>query len=69
MINALRDFGVTSSMAYSAALGSIALSFFAWGTSRRKEDIPKAQRWGIFVGLWTPSLLAIGNALKLEEER
>lgn len=70
MIKLLHRTGVTSEVAYLAGLASIALSIAAWATSRSKEDAPaaKAERWGIFVGLWAPTFMQIGNALKLEEK-
>ncbi|MEJ7715601.1 MAG: hypothetical protein WKF40_07820 [Thermoleophilaceae bacterium] len=44
-------------------------SIGAWATSRTKEEAPaaRAERWGIFVGLWAPTFMEIGNALKAEE--
>ncbi len=26
-----------------------------------------AQRWGIFVGLWAPTFVELGNALRIDE--
>ena len=70
MVKILRNLGVNSEVAYGAALTSIAASIGAWATSRSKEEAPaaKAERWGIFVGLWAPTFMAIGNALKVEEK-
>lgn len=68
MIKILRDFGLSSEVAYAAAMGSIVLSIFAWATAKGKDDRPSAQRWGIFVGLWAPTFMEIGNALKVEEK-
>jgi hypothetical protein len=31
------------------------------------DDKASAQHWGIFAGLWAPTLMAIGNALEAEE--
>jgi len=71
VIKLLRDLGVTSDVAYLAGLASIGASIAAWTISRNKEDAPgeKADRWGIFVGLWAPTWMALGNALKVEEGR
>ena len=70
MVNILRGIGIKSDVAYGAALVSIAASVGAWATSRSKEEAPaaKAERWGIFVGLWAPTFMGIGNALKAEEK-
>jgi hypothetical protein len=69
MIKALRNLGLTSGFAYLASVLSIGASVAAWLLSRNLENAPgeKADRWGIYVGLWAPTLMALGNALKLEE--
>ena len=69
MIKLLRDLGFTSDVAYLAAMASIGASVAAWAASRSMEDAPgeKADRWGIYVGLWAPTFMALGNALKLDE--
>ena len=70
MVKILRSLRISSDIAYGAGLASIAASIGAWATSRSKEEAPaaKAERWGIFVGLWAPTFMAIGNALKAEEK-
>lgn len=69
MIKMLHNLGVKSEYAYAAGFGSIGLTFVSWLASRGKADDSKAQadRWGIFVGEWAPTFLALGVALKLEE--
>lgn len=71
MIKLLRDLGITSDVAYLAAFASIGASVAAWAASRRMEDAPgeKADRWGIYVGLWAPTFMALGNAIKIDESR
>ena len=70
MTKVLRGLNITSDIAYAAGLLSIVASIGAWATSRSKEEAPaaKAERWGIFVGLWAPTFMEIGNALKAEEK-
>lgn len=70
MIKILKSVGIKSDILYGAALASIVASIGAWGTSRSKEDASaaKAERWGIFVGLWAPTFMGIGNALKVDEK-
>lgn len=69
MIKLLRSLGITSDVTYLAATVSIGASIAAWAASRQLEDAPgeKADRWGIYVGLWAPTLMALGNAIKLDE--
>jgi hypothetical protein len=71
MIKILRDLGITSDVAYLAAVASIGASVAAWAASHAMEDAPgeKADRWGIYVGLWAPTFMALGNALKADENR
>ena len=71
MIRMLRNIGLTSDVAYIAAVASIGASVAAWMASKNMEDAPgeKADRWGIYVGLWAPTFMALGNAIKIEEGR
>jgi hypothetical protein len=68
MVKALRAAGFTSELAYMLGLGSILASIVAWARAKSVDDKPSAQRWGIFVGLWAPTFMEIGNALKVDEE-
>jgi hypothetical protein len=69
MIKLLRGLGVTSDVAYLAGMLSIGASIAAWTLSSRMEDAPgeKADRWGIYVGLWAPTFMALGNAIQTAE--
>ncbi|MBA2579718.1 MAG: hypothetical protein H0V03_02525 [Thermoleophilaceae bacterium] len=68
MVKAMRAVGVTSELAYILGLGSVVASIVAWGRAKSVDDKPSAQRWGIFVGLWAPTFMEIGNALKVDEK-
>ena len=71
VISWLSNIGMKSEYAYLGAFGSIALSLLSWAVSRNKTGDDKAQsdRWGIFIGHWAPTFMALGVALKLEEKR
>ncbi len=71
MIKMLHNLGVKSEYAYAAGLGSVGLTWLSWLASRGKPDDSRAQsdRWGIFVGEWAPTFMAIGIALQLEEQK
>ena len=57
---------VPSDAAYAMALASIFGSIAIW--ARRNEDNPaNAERLGIFIGLWAPTFMIIGNGLHVEE--
>ncbi|NOK58186.1 MAG: hypothetical protein GFH25_541210n32 [Chloroflexi bacterium AL-N10] len=66
MIKALHQLNVTSDMAYIAAMASIVLSIVAWFT-RRGDNLDQAERLGIFIGLWAPTLAIFGRALEDQE--
>ena len=59
--------GVTSDMAYTAAAASILLSIGIW-SAYKNEEPGHAERFGIFVGLWAPTLAILGVALEMEEK-
>lgn len=69
MIKKLHQMGVRSSHMYAAGLASVGLAFSSWLISRNTESagLGRADRWGIFVGEWAPTLFAMGVALRLEE--
>ncbi len=69
LVSLLRRAGFNSDIAHVAALASIGASIAAWAASRTAEDASaaKAERWGIFVGLWAPTFFGLANALKAEE--
>jgi hypothetical protein len=72
MMSTLRERGISSEIAYAAGVVSVALSMLSWAGSLKGErsasgDLARADRWGIFVGLWAPTFFALGNAMKIEE--
>ncbi len=68
MIAQIRKLNITADMAYIAAAVSILLSIGLWLT-RRDDDAAHAERFGIFVGLWAPTLAILGNALAEQERK
>lgn len=72
VIKALHDMGLRSEHAYLAALGSIGLSVATWYSSLNAEpgaDLARADRWGIFIGEWAPTLFGLGLALSQFEQQ
>ncbi|MFB6518861.1 hypothetical protein [Streptomyces sp. NPDC056401] len=63
IVKKLHEAGVTSEHAYTAATVSIGLSLASWLASNSREDIERADRWGIFVGEWAPTFFGLGLAL------
>jgi hypothetical protein len=71
MVKKLHEMGLRSEHAYSAAVGSVGLSFFVWLGSLKKEPgqgLDRADRWGIFVGEWAPTFFGLGIALSQYEK-
>ncbi|MBA3527800.1 MAG: CsbD family protein [Propionibacteriaceae bacterium] len=70
VVHRLHKVGVRSEYAYVGAFASIGFSLISWLVSRNKTGDDKAQsdRWGIFIGHWAPTFMALGVALKFEEE-
>ncbi|WP_433517129.1 hypothetical protein ACQP2T_17195 [Nonomuraea sp. CA-143628] len=69
MIKMLHKMGIRSSHMYAAGVASIGASIASWLMSRNMEKagLDRADRWGIFVGQWAPTFLALGVALRIEE--
>lgn len=65
IVKAMHDAGVKSEHAYMAAFASIGASVVSWAASARMEPsgVDRADRWGIFVGEWAPTFMALGLAL------
>jgi hypothetical protein len=68
MMSKFRSLGLTPGMSYTAGLLSIAASIAIWNSTKDK-DVPHAERFGIFVGLWAPTFFAIGNGLEMVERQ
>lgn len=72
VIKRLHDMGIRSEHAYMAAIGSIGFSIATWAGSLRAEPgagLARADRWGIFVGEWAPTLFGLGLALSHYEQQ
>ncbi len=63
LISALRKTGITSDVLHLAALASIAGSIATWRAAKSSGDAAHAERFGIFVGLWAPTFLILGDYL------
>jgi hypothetical protein len=63
LFRALHRMGVPSDLFYMASLGSIGASVVAW-SSRRGRNAANAERLGIFIGLWAPTFMLIGQGLQ-----
>ena len=67
MLRLMRTIGFNSATMYLAAFASIFLSIGVWFL-QRGDDRSHAERLGIFVGLWAPTLMIMGRSME-EAER
>ncbi len=67
IMKSLKNVGLTSNVAYAASLASVVLSIAIWSV-KKNETRAEAERRGIFVGLWAPTLAIFANALQAEEK-
>jgi len=65
----LGRWGVRSSHAYAAGFLAIGASVLKWLLTLGHDRRDQADRWGLFIGEWAPTLFALGVALRHEEER
>ena len=68
LMERMRNWGLTSNMLYLASLASVLLSIVMWMTRRQESDRPGGERFGIFVGLWAPTLMIMGHVLEDQEK-
>lgn len=67
LFRTLHRLGVPSDVAYGAGILSIAGAIITWAM-RSERNPANAERLGIFVGLWAPTFMIIGNGLQQEEK-
>ena len=54
-----------SNACFTASLASVIVSILTWVFAG--EDPAHAERFGIFIGLWAPTLMAMSNHYKMEK--
>lgn len=62
LFRTLHKLGMPSDVFYFASLGSIAASIVAWAV-RNDKNVANAERLGIFIGLWAPTFMLIGQGI------
>jgi hypothetical protein len=62
-IKAFRNLGLSTDVMYLLGFLSIGASIATWAKAKSSGDVPHAERFGIFVGLWAPTFMALGNAI------
>ena len=67
IVKALRSAGISSDVLHLAALASIGGSILTWRAAKSKGDPAHAERFGIFIGLWAPTFMALADGVKQQE--
>ena len=63
IIEAFKKWKISSDSLYVAGFVSIAASIAVWNRAKASGDNAHAERFGIFIGLWAPTFMALGNAV------
>lgn len=64
MLRKLKSWGYSANLSYGlgflSVIASIAIWFTMGGTG---DDAASGERFGIFIGLWAPTFMSIGNGI------
>ncbi len=66
IITFFRKLGVNTDLMYILGFISIGASIATWAAAKNSGDADTtahAERFGIFIGLWAPTFMALGNAI------
>lgn len=69
IIKALKTIGINSDLMYSLGFASVATSIAVWSGAKKSGDSAHAERWGMFIGLWAPTFMALGNGMDESEKK
>ncbi len=66
MLRKLKSWGYSANLSYALGFLSVIASIVIWftqGGTDNGEAQASGERFGIFVGLWAPTFMAIGNGI------
>lgn len=66
MLRKLKSFGYSANISYALGFLSVLASIAIWitqGGSGSGEEQAAGERFGIFIGLWAPTFMALGNGI------
>jgi hypothetical protein len=73
MLRKLKSLGFSANISYALGFLSVIASIVIWftqGGTESGEVGAAGERFGIFVGLWAPTFMAIGNGIdNLKDEK
>jgi hypothetical protein len=66
MLRKLKSLGYSANLSYALGFLSVIASIVIWFTQGGKdggEVAASGERFGIFIGLWAPTFMSIGNGI------
>jgi len=61
LVQQMNKFGISSDVLQVLGFASIFASIATWRMAKGSGDIPHAERFGIFIGLWAPTFFALAG--------
>jgi len=69
LVQQMNKLGISSDVLQVAGFASIIASIATWRMAKGSGDVPHAERFGIFVGLWAPTFFALAGQVAQAEDR
>lgn len=63
MLSKLKSLGFSANISYALGFLSVIGSIIIWLTQGGGDDGAAGERLGIFIGLWAPTFMALGNGI------
>lgn len=63
MLSKLKSLGFSANISYALGFLSVIGSIIIWLTQGGGDDGASGERLGIFIGLWAPTFMALGNGI------
>ncbi len=63
MLSKLKAFGFSANLSYALGFLSVIASIVIWVMQGGEKDSTSGELLGIFVGLWAPTFMALGNGI------
>lgn len=63
MLKRIQSFGFSANLSYALGFLSVIGSIVIWLTQGGGDDGESGERLGIFIGLWAPTFMALGNGI------
>ena len=67
LVKQMHKLGINSDVLQILGFASIFASIAAWRTAKESGDQARAERFGIFIGLWAPTFFALAGEVAVHE--